>query len=599
MKEVSLVTGGAGFIGSHLVDLLISYGHEVIVVDNLTYAGDIDNLNNAAENSKLIFVEDDICNGQVIYDLLKEHKVKTIYHLAAESHVDNSINNSFPFIQTNVVGTYTMLDAALKYWGENDKFPEFRFIHVSTDEVYGHLGESDPAFHETTPYAPNSPYSASKAGSDHLARAWHMTFGLPVIITNCSNNYGSRQHFEKLIPTIVRNALAGNDIPIYGNGKNIRDWLYVKDHCMGLYLAAQKGNIGSSYCFGGGNEKRNIDLAEEICGILDEAHPRDDKKSYADQITFVEDRKGHDWRYAINYSKAKSELGYEPQNIGDSYLVDTVDYYIKKEESIGGVSIGNSVDDLSAVKKIDLATTPLNYEKFRQLAKNPNLTAEERIGFPDSYRKGYEDVIIDDITDKLGGLNIKGGYLLDIGCGASPLTDALLKKFKESKLNVVLNDSDEMLDHIKNNNGIAKVPGLFPECFDNVMQHSPKGYDYILCYSVLHYIYVDSNIFDFTDSVMKCLKPGGIALIGDIPNISKRKRFFSSETGVKYHQEFMKTLERPKVEFLKIEQDQIDDSVLYAMVQRAQLAGYDAYIAPQGKRLPMQNRRDDLLIMRP
>ena len=328
---ISFVTGGAGFIGSHLVDYLISHGEEIIVIDKLTYAGDMNNLNDAKASGNLTFIRQDICDGNKFLNLLEKYNPKHIYHLAAESHVDNSIENSTAFIETNIVGTHVLLNACLKYWQAKQN-PDFRFIHVSTDEVFGCLNENDPAFDENTPYAPNSPYSSSKAASDHLAHAWHKTYGLPVIIANCSNNFGPRQHDEKLIPTIIRNATCGNPIPIYGDGRNIRDWLYVSAHCAGLYLAANKGKLGEHYCFGADNEQRNLELAEIICQKLDKIKPRKDGISYAKQLTFVEDRKGHDWRYAINSQKAQSELGYQPHNNFEQNLETVIAYYLEKSK---------------------------------------------------------------------------------------------------------------------------------------------------------------------------------------------------------------------------------------------------------------------------
>lgn len=324
-----LVTGGAGFIGSHLVDYLINLGNQVVVVDKLSYSGNLVNLKEAQATGRLIFIEKDICDNLGMEKVLHKYNINAVFHLAAESHVDNSIKDAAPFIQTNIVGTYSMLTASLRYWEDKGKNPDFRFVHVSTDEVFGHLMDDEPPFTENSAYAPNSPYAASKAASDHLARAWYVTYGLPVIITNCSNNFGSRQHYEKLIPTIIRNALQNQSIPIYGTGKNIRDWLFVKDHCQGLYLAATKGKVGETYCFGGTNEKRNIDIAMEICQILDEVNPRKDGKSFRSQITYVENRKGHDWRYAIDFSKAKNELGFQPSEQKAELLRSVVLDYIK------------------------------------------------------------------------------------------------------------------------------------------------------------------------------------------------------------------------------------------------------------------------------
>ena len=325
MKSI-LVTGGAGFIGSHLVDLLMAQDLNVVVLDALTYAGSKDNLETHFNKPNFHFVEGNICDGELVSDLLARHTIDTVLHLAAESHVDNAIEEPGIFIKTNVEGSYTLLKACLDAWQNTDGK---RFLHVSTDEVFGQLKENDPPFNEETSYAPSSPYSASKASSDLLARAWHHTYKFPVVITNCSNNYGSRQHDEKLIPTIIRNALAGKIIPIYGTGMNIRDWLYVEDHCKGLIAAITQGALGETYCLGGDNEVKNLDIARQICGILDKKIPKANGKSYAEQIQFVTDRKGHDFRYAIDFSKAKSKIGWTPQIDFQTGLEKTVDHYIR------------------------------------------------------------------------------------------------------------------------------------------------------------------------------------------------------------------------------------------------------------------------------
>lgn len=320
-----LVTGGAGFIGSHLVDLLLAQDKQVIVLDLLTYAGNLDNLIEAKIFSTFKFVHGDICDPALVANILHDYNIDTVFHLAAESHVDNSIADPGRFITTNINGTYNMLHTCLQYWEAKDKPTNFRFIHVSTDEVFGHLAVNAPPFNEETPYKPNSPYSASKAASDLLVRAWWQTYKFPAIITNCSNNYGPRQHAEKLIPTVVRTALAGQNIPVYGTGQNIRDWLYVQDHCNGLILAAERGLVGASYCFGGNNELRNIDMVHMICDILDTINPK--THSYKDNITYVADRKGHDFRYAIDAIKAHMELGWQPSANFQASFGKTVQYY--------------------------------------------------------------------------------------------------------------------------------------------------------------------------------------------------------------------------------------------------------------------------------
>jgi dTDP-glucose 4,6-dehydratase len=295
-----LVTGGAGFIGSNLVHLLIKRGHTVLNVDKLTYAGNLASLAGVEDHPNYSFVQADICDAPKMRELFTDFQPDGVMHLAAESHVDRSIDGPGEFIQTNVVGTYTLLDTAKSYLVESPN-PDFRFLHVSTDEVYGSLGDTGQ-FKETTPYDPHSPYSASKASSDHLARAWADTFGLPVLITNCSNNYGPYQFPEKLIPVVILKALAGEPIPVYGAGENIRDWLYVEDHAEALLTVLETGTVGETYNVGGNNELRNIDLIRLLCGLLDELRPREDGQPYSQQISFVQDRPGHDMRYAIDAS---------------------------------------------------------------------------------------------------------------------------------------------------------------------------------------------------------------------------------------------------------------------------------------------------------
>ena len=320
-----LVTGGAGFIGSEFVRQAVARGQKVVVLDALTYAGHTINLEGIAHT----LVVGDIADGELVSRLLKEHSVDAVAHFAAESHVDNSISKPSAFIDTNIVGTYRLLEAARGYWGglTGNAKDRFRYLQVSTDEVYGSLGPTG-AFSETTAMKPNSPYSASKAAGDHLARAWYETFGLPAIITNCSNNYGPRQHPEKLIPNMITKALSGEGLPVYGDGKNIRDWIHVEDHSAGVALALEKGKPGETYCFGGREEHTNIDLVNRICALLDDMKPKAGDKSYAGQITFVKDRLGHDRRYAIDDTKAQRELGFTRKHNFETGLKATVEWYL-------------------------------------------------------------------------------------------------------------------------------------------------------------------------------------------------------------------------------------------------------------------------------
>ncbi|MEE2525450.1 dTDP-glucose 4,6-dehydratase [Hyphobacterium sp. HN65] len=323
-----LVTGGCGFIGSALVRRLIADGHLVTNVDAMTYAGDARAVAEAASSNAYQFIKADISDAAAMAEAFAASCPERVFHLAAESHVDRSIDGPGVFIKTNLVGTSVMLDAALKYWRglpENER-QAFRFIHVSTDEVYGTLQAADPAFTEDTPYAPNSPYAASKAGADHLVRAWVETYGLPALITNCSNNYGPFQHPEKLIPTVIRTALSGQDIPVYGSGENVRDWLFVDDHVLGMMTAAETGRTGRKYNFGGNAERTNIGLVRTICRLLDDKRPGAGK--YEDQIRFVTDRPGHDLRYAVNAGRAKDELGWTPSVSLDEGLSATLDWYL-------------------------------------------------------------------------------------------------------------------------------------------------------------------------------------------------------------------------------------------------------------------------------
>jgi len=329
-----LITGGAGFIGSNFIEYYIKKypNHQIINLDKLTYAGELSNLKLAVDHSNYNFVKGDICDKRLVENLFKEHQFSGVVHFAAESHVDNSINRPDEFIQTNIVGTFNLLNTAKDCWmnapfEHKEGFKNCRFHHISTDEVYGSLGETG-FFEESTPYAPNSPYSASKASSDFLVRSYFHTYGMNVVTTSCSNNYGPKQHDEKLIPTIIRNALKGKEIPIYGDGKNIRDWLYVEDHCKGIDLAFHNGKSGETYNIGGKNEKNNLNIANTICTILDKLKPKE--KSYKEQITFIKDRPGHDFRYAINASKIENELGWKAENNFSTGILKTVEWYLGK-----------------------------------------------------------------------------------------------------------------------------------------------------------------------------------------------------------------------------------------------------------------------------
>jgi len=340
------VTGGAGFIGSNFVIDWLGGANgpanePVLVLDCLTYAGNLANLAPVRGNAGLRFARQDICAGDAVLALLRTHRPRAIVHFAAESHVDRSILGPAEFVRTNIQGTFALLEAARAYVAElpGPQRDAFRFLHVSTDEVYGSLGPQDPAFSETTPYAPNSPYAASKAASDHLVRAYHHTYGLPVLTTNCSNNYGPLQFPEKLIPLVTLNALQGKALPVYGDGTNVRDWLYVGDHCAGIRAVLERGRLGETYNIGGRTEMQNIEVVKLICGSLDELRPRGGG-SYADQITFVKDRPGHDRRYAIDCSKIERELGWTPSESFQSGLRRTIEWYLNSGEWIAQVTSG-------------------------------------------------------------------------------------------------------------------------------------------------------------------------------------------------------------------------------------------------------------------
>jgi len=337
-----LVTGGAGFIGSNFVlDWIAATGEPVVNLDKLTYAGNLANLASLEGDARHTFVRGDIGDRALVNVLLARHRPRAIVHFAAESHVDRSIHGPGDFITTNVVGTFSLLEAARAYWDalSGPEKDSFRFLHVSTDEVYGSLGPQDPAFSETTAYAPNSPYSASKAGSDHLVRAYHHTYGLPTLITNCSNNYGPYQFPEKLIPLMIVNALAGKPLPVYGDGQNVRDWLYVGDHCSAVREVLARGRPGEVYNIGGASEQRNLDVVKTLCAALDALKPRA-AGSYADLVIFVKDRPGHDRRYAIDATKIRSELGWSPKETFDTGLAKTVRWYLDHSDWVGAVQSG-------------------------------------------------------------------------------------------------------------------------------------------------------------------------------------------------------------------------------------------------------------------
>lgn len=334
MKHI-LVTGGAGFIGSNFVPYFVENNpdYHLVNLDALTYAGNLDNVKEVETHPRYTFVKGDICDSNFIKELFDTYQFHDVIHFAAESHVDNSISGPEAFIKTNVLGTFNLLDTARKLWmikpnQYHEAFKNARFHHVSTDEVYGTLGETG-LFEETTPYAPNSPYSASKAGSDLIVRSYFHTYGMNVVTTNCSNNYGPKQHDEKLIPTIIRKALQGENIPIYGDGKNVRDWLYVLDHCKGIELAFKKGVAGETYNIGGRNERNNLYIVDTVCAILNELKPKATGK-YQDQITFVTDRPGHDLRYAIDATKIETELGWKADENFESGIKKTIEWYLKK-----------------------------------------------------------------------------------------------------------------------------------------------------------------------------------------------------------------------------------------------------------------------------
>jgi dTDP-glucose 4,6-dehydratase len=338
-----LITGGAGFIGSNFVRTwLLNADGRVVNLDKLTYAGNLENLRIFQTDPRHVFVQGDIGDRVLVDKLLSEHKPRAVLNFAAESHVDRSIHGPGDFIETNVVGTFNLLESVRAYWQDLPPAEKeaFRFLHVSTDEVYGTLLPTDPPFAETKNYEPNSPYSASKAASDHLVRAWHHTYGLPVLTTNCSNNYGPYHFPEKLIPLVLLNALAGKPLPIYGDGQQVRDWLYVEDHCRAIARVLEAGKVGETYNIGGWNEKPNLEVVNTLCAVLDELQPRADGKHYAEQITYVKDRPGHDRRYAIDARKIEREVGWKPQETFETGIRKTVQWYLANQAWVEGVTSG-------------------------------------------------------------------------------------------------------------------------------------------------------------------------------------------------------------------------------------------------------------------
>ena len=339
-----LVTGGAGFIGSNFIlDWFANHNESVVNLDKLTYAGNLMNLASLTHDPRHVFVQGGINDSNQVFDLLSNHQIRAVVHFAAESHVDRSIHDPDAFIQTNITGTFKLLETVRQYWSNlaNNSKKTFRFIHISTDEVFGSLEKNAPAFTESSQYEPNSPYSASKAASDHLVHAYHKTYGLPTVITHCSNNYGSYHFPEKLIPLCINNALTGKPIPIYGDGQQIRDWLHVSDHCSAVRCILEKGKVGDQYNIGGWNEKSNLNVIATICSILDQKRPRHDGHSYAEQMTYVTDRPGHDRRYAVDASKLAAELNWKPAHSFESGIEQTITWFLNNQDWVNNVTSGD------------------------------------------------------------------------------------------------------------------------------------------------------------------------------------------------------------------------------------------------------------------